>query len=72
MAIFTHHTKRALPPVGGSKETYPRTAAMKMAGHNTQAIYSRYAISDERMLKDAAVKLEQLHMSGRKQQTAND
>ena len=43
-----------------------RSAAMKMVGHKTQAIYSRYAIADEGMLKDAAVKLEQLHISDRK------
>ena len=36
---------------------------MKMVGHKTQAIYSRYAIADEGMLKDAAIKLEQLHVS---------
>ena len=34
---------------------------MKMAGHKTQAIYQRYAIADESMLKDAAEKLERLH-----------
>lgn len=39
----------------------PRSAAMKMVGHKTQAIYQRYAIADEGMLKDAALKLEQLH-----------
>ncbi len=39
----------------------PRSAAMKMVGHKTQAIYSRYAIADESMLKDAAKKLDRLH-----------
>ncbi len=39
----------------------PRSAAMKMVGHKTQSIYSRYAIADEGMLKDAAVKLNLLH-----------
>ena len=43
----------------------PRSAAMKMVGHKTQAIYSRYAIADEGMLKDAGVKLQQLHISDR-------
>lgn len=33
---------------------------MKMVGHKTQAIYQRYAIADESMLKDAADKLERL------------
>jgi hypothetical protein len=39
----------------------PRSSAMEMVGHRTMSIYSRYAICDESMLKDAAVKLEQLH-----------
>ena len=39
----------------------PRSAAMKMVGHKTQSIYSRYAIADESMLKDAALKLGRLH-----------
>ena len=39
----------------------PRSAAMKMVGHKTQAIYSRYAIADEGMLKDAGEKLGRLH-----------
>lgn len=39
----------------------PRSAAMKMVGHKTQSIYSRYAIADEGMLKDAALKLARLH-----------
>ena len=47
----------------------PRSAAMKMVGHKTQAIYSRYAIADEGMLKDAAIKLEQLHVSSEKLET---
>jgi integrase len=38
-----------------------RSAAMKMVGHKTQSIYSRYAIADESMLKDGAVRLSTLH-----------
>jgi site-specific recombinase XerD len=38
-----------------------RSPAMKMVGHKTQSIYSRYAIADEGMLKDAAQKLAVLH-----------
>jgi len=34
---------------------------MEMVGHKTMAIYSRYAICDESMLKDAGAKLEILH-----------
>jgi hypothetical protein len=34
---------------------------MEMVGHKTMSIYSRYTICDELMLKDAGVKLEQLH-----------
>jgi len=32
-----------------------------MVGHKTQSIYSRYAIADDGMLKDAGVKLNRLH-----------
>ena len=35
----------------------PRTAAMKMVGHKTEAIYRRYAIVDEAMMQSAAEKL---------------
>ena len=35
---------------------------MKMVGHKIQAIYSRYAIADEGMLKGRPIKLEQLHV----------
>jgi integrase len=40
----------------------PRSAAMKMVGHKTQSIYARYAIADEAMLQDGAVKLSALHV----------
>ena len=39
----------------------PRSAAMSMVGHKTQAMYSRYAISDEAMLLEAGQKLDVLH-----------
>ncbi len=35
----------------------PRSAAMAMVGHKTEAIYRRYAIVDEAMLREAAEKL---------------
>ena len=35
----------------------PRSVAMKMVGHKTESVYRRYAIVDEAMLRDAAVKL---------------
>jgi len=35
----------------------PRSAAMAMVGHKTEAIYRRYAIADERMLRDGAARL---------------
>jgi hypothetical protein len=38
----------------------PRSAAMKMVGHRTEAIYRRYAIVDEAMLKESALKLDAL------------
>jgi integrase len=50
----------------------PRSAAMKLIGHKTQAIYSRYAIADEGMLKDAAVKLQQLHVSDKLSATKSE
>lgn len=39
----------------------PRSTAMKMVGHKTQSIYSRYAIVDEGMLQDGAQKLAAFH-----------
>lgn len=39
----------------------PRSTAMAMVGHKTEAIYRRYAITDEGMLREGAVKLEALH-----------
>lgn len=36
-----------------SLEQSPRSAAVKMIGHKVQPIYSRYAIADEAMLRDA-------------------
>jgi len=37
---------------------------MKMVGHKTQAIYQRYAIADESILKDAAEKRPILLLTG--------
>jgi integrase len=39
----------------------PRSTAMEMVGHRTEAIYRRYAIADESMLRDGAAKLAALH-----------
>jgi integrase len=41
----------------------PRSAAMKMTGHRTEAVYRRYAIVDETMLKEGGVKLAAFHES---------
>jgi Phage integrase family len=38
----------------------PRSTAMKMAGHKTEAMYRRYAIVDEAMLKEGAEKIARL------------
>jgi hypothetical protein len=38
----------------------PRSAVMKMVGHKTEAMYRRYAIADESILREGAVKLETL------------
>ena len=40
----------------------PRSTAMKMVGHKTEAIYRRYAIVDEAMLREGAEKLARAHM----------
>lgn len=42
-----------------------RSAAMKMTGHKTEAVYRRYAIVDESMLREGAAKLAALHDSDR-------
>jgi integrase len=39
----------------------PRSAAMRMTGHLTEAVYRRYAITDSAMLQEAAAKLAALH-----------
>ena len=36
-----------------------RSDAMKMVGHKTESIYRRYAIADERSMKEAAAKLDE-------------
>jgi integrase len=38
-----------------------RSDAMKMVGHKTESIYRRYAIADEKSMKEAAQKLERFH-----------
>jgi hypothetical protein len=48
----------------------PRSAAMKMVGHKTEAMYReamyrRYAIADESMLREGTVKLEALFAAQR-------
>ena len=35
----------------------PRSAAMRMTGHQTEAVYRRYAIVDETMLREAGAKI---------------
>src|SRR5262245_64630772 len=39
----------------------PCSTAMKMVGHRTEAIYRRYAIADEAMLRQGAQTLAALH-----------
>jgi len=39
----------------------PRSTAMALVGHKTEAIYRRYAIADEAMLREGASKLAALH-----------
>ena len=44
----------------------PRSTAIKMTGHKTETVYSRYAIVDEEMLREASEKLAALHAQSRK------
>ena len=44
----------------------PRSAAMKLTGHKTEAVYRRYAITDSVMLQEAAAKLATLHAAEEK------
>lgn len=48
----------------------PRSAAMKMTGHKTEAVYRRYAITDSAMLQEAALKLATLHAAEEKSQSS--
>ena len=49
----------------------PRSAAMKLTGHKTEAVYRRYAITDSAMLQEAAVKLAALHSSEANSQSSD-
>ena len=40
------------------RDGVPRSAAMAMVGHKTEAIYRRYAIVDAGVLRDAAAKID--------------
>jgi len=40
-----------------------RSAAMRMTGHKTEAVYRRYAITDSAMMQEAAVKLAAFHVA---------
>jgi hypothetical protein len=40
------------------RDGVPRSAAMAMVGHKTEAIYRRYAIVDSGALRDAAAKID--------------
>ena len=40
------------------RDGVPRSAAMAMVGHKTEAIYRRYAIVDAALLRDAAAKID--------------
>ncbi len=39
----------------------PRSVAMKLVGHKTEAIYQRYAITNEQDLREGVSKLARLH-----------
>jgi len=44
--------------------------AMKMVGHLTESIYRRYAISDERSMRESAGKLDKFHAADQQQQNS--
>ena len=48
-----------------------RSDAMKMVGHKTESIYRRYAISDERSMRESAGKLDKFHSADQRQQNSN-
>jgi integrase len=48
----------------------PRSAAMRMTGHKTEAVYRRYAITDSVMLQEAALKVATLHAAEEKSQSS--
>jgi integrase len=59
------HDFRRTAVLNLERASVPRSAAMKMTGHKTEAVYRRYAIVDEAMLKEGAAKLATLHNSDR-------
>ena len=44
----------------------PRSVAMKLTGHKTEAVYRRYAIDDSAALSEGVMKLARLHAEPRK------
>jgi integrase len=48
----------------------PRSAAMKMTGHKTEAVYRRYTSTDSVMLQEAASKLAIFHAGEQKSQSS--
>jgi hypothetical protein len=49
----------------------PRSAAMKITGHQTETVYRRYAIVDEGMMLEAGDKLAALHTLEAKNQKSH-
>ena len=47
-----------------------RSDAMKMVGHKTESIYRRYAISDERSMRESAGKLDTFHAADQRQENS--
>lgn len=39
----------------------PRSVAMKLTGHKTEAVYRRYAVADAAALAEGVAKLAKLH-----------
>lgn len=43
----------------------PRSVAMKLTGHKTEAVYRRYAIADAAVLREGVEKLARLHAAAK-------
>ncbi|MDA0328838.1 MAG: site-specific integrase [Gemmatimonadetes bacterium] len=57
------HDLRRTAVRGLERAGVPRSVAMKLTGHKTEAVYRRYAIADAKSLEEGVEKLARLHAS---------